>query len=420
MKKKVLIICSNLILVITLISKEAPTRISLKNKLYNNGNEAQNAIELIKSKMNDESITTYETGNKGEMYTFNHDATIQTPAQTDYRYIGSNPNNYIKFNCDSDGTNCETWRILGIFSIDDGTGNIEERIKIVKDNGLESKMAWNNSEDSNSKNDWENSSLNTFLNGDYYNQTGDAINYGLKESARNMIDNVVFYLGGSANDNLANQNAEDLYNWERGTTNYHSNNFSTSSTGNVGLMYPSDGYLVYGKGVNESCYNNPNGCRIENEDVTTSWIYNSIIAETGSETHNTWLISPFARHANHAVAIDGTGFFNNGKVTNTFIIRPVVYLKSNVNIYYGDGTVDNSYSLFPGKENSDEIIDNEEEIINNEDADKTDTKEENVTVANTLNYLSWTIIIVSIIIIILGGLIIGYTFYYSKRNKKDS
>ena len=48
MKKKVLIICSIFILVITIISKENQTKISLKNKLYNDGNEAQNAIELIK------------------------------------------------------------------------------------------------------------------------------------------------------------------------------------------------------------------------------------------------------------------------------------------------------------------------------------------------------------------------------------
>ena len=98
------------------------------NKLYNDGNEAQNAIELIKSKMNDTNITSYETGNKGEMYTFNHESTNQTPSQTDYRYIGSSPNNHIKFNCDSDGTNCETWRILGVFSVDDGTGNVEQKV----------------------------------------------------------------------------------------------------------------------------------------------------------------------------------------------------------------------------------------------------------------------------------------------------
>ena len=83
MKKKVLIICSIFILVITIISKENQTKISLKNKLYNDGNEAQNAIELIKSKMNDTNITSYETGNKGEMYTFNHESTNQTPSQTD-------------------------------------------------------------------------------------------------------------------------------------------------------------------------------------------------------------------------------------------------------------------------------------------------------------------------------------------------
>ena len=53
---------------------------------------------------------------KAEMWTFSHDATEQVEATTDYRYIGSNPNNYIKYND-------EVWRIIGVF---DG------RIKIIR------------------------------------------------------------------------------------------------------------------------------------------------------------------------------------------------------------------------------------------------------------------------------------------------
>lgn len=62
---------------------------------------------------------------KAEMWTFSHEATEQLEATTDYRYIGSSPNNYITYND-------EVWRIIGVF---DG------RIKIIKDTSIVS-MSW--------------------------------------------------------------------------------------------------------------------------------------------------------------------------------------------------------------------------------------------------------------------------------------
>ena len=49
------------------------------------------------------------------MWAFTHEATEQLKATTDYRYIGANPNNYVKFND-------ELWRIIGVFDVDDETG----------------------------------------------------------------------------------------------------------------------------------------------------------------------------------------------------------------------------------------------------------------------------------------------------------
>ena len=57
------------------------------------------ADELIAS-ANSESLN-YNTANliqKNQMWTFSHEATEQTEALTDYRYIGKDPNNYVKFN----------------------------------------------------------------------------------------------------------------------------------------------------------------------------------------------------------------------------------------------------------------------------------------------------------------------------------
>ena len=73
--------------------------------------------DMLVKKANGSDITVYNNGNKGEMYTFNQPETEQLEATTDYRYIGNIPNNYITFNN-------ETWRIIGVFDVDDGTGKI--------------------------------------------------------------------------------------------------------------------------------------------------------------------------------------------------------------------------------------------------------------------------------------------------------
>ena len=103
---------------------------------YHYGTKREKLIPLLLSKNNDISITSYTDGNTHEMYTFSHPATEQTEALTDYRYIGNTPNNYVTFNN-------ELWRIIGVFTVEDENGNKEERLKIVRNEKLPSKMSWN-------------------------------------------------------------------------------------------------------------------------------------------------------------------------------------------------------------------------------------------------------------------------------------
>ena len=111
------------------------------------------AVNDLLAKANPVTVTNYTDGNTKEMYTFEHPATTQTGALTDYRYIGANPNNYVTFNN-------ELWRIIGVFTVEDGNGNQEQRIKIVRNEKLSSDMAW----DSNNVNEWSTATLNTYLN----------------------------------------------------------------------------------------------------------------------------------------------------------------------------------------------------------------------------------------------------------------
>ena len=281
---------------------------------------------------------TYETGDKGEMFALSHNGI------TDYRYIGDAPKNYVKFNCDNDGTNCEIWRILGVFDVDDGTGNVEQRMKLVRGSAFANNMLFNSS----LNNDWTVSPLKTFLNGDYYNRSGDAATYGLKESAKSMIDNAKYYLGAvswdSTNSNFGT--TEKIYGEERGTTvcgGCNSDNTKLTWTGKVGLMYPSDEYMVYGNGVNDACYTNPNGCSVTN--ATTGWVFNSNVLEGQTSKTNTWLLSSYAGGSNFVLGAgsDGnlSGYFSYGSGG----VRPVVYLSADVEIDSGTGTELDPYVL---------------------------------------------------------------------------
>ena len=59
-----------------------------------------------------------------------------------------------------------------------------------------------------------------------------------------------------------------------------------------------------------------------------------------------WTISPFVITSNVAHNILTIGNINNSlSVNSSQIVRPVVYLKPEVKITSGDGTIDNAYKL---------------------------------------------------------------------------
>ena len=279
----------------------------------------------------------YNATTKGNMFTFTHGTGENAVNET--RYIGDEPKNYVKFNCDDDGTNCEVWRILGVFDVDDGTGNVEQRMKLVRGSDFTTTMVFNSS----NNNDWTVSPLNTFLNGDYYNRTGDAATYGLKASARGMIGDAKYYLGGN---NTTLGTTEEIYAWERGTTVCGACNSDTTKltwTGKVALMYPSDEYMVYGNGVNATCYSSPSGCSGTN--AQTGWVYNS--NKLNGSIVTTWLLSPNSSNYDIAFYALSDGRLNNRSVVDNAPsgVRPVVYLKSNIKIADGTGEVGSEYTL---------------------------------------------------------------------------
>lgn len=131
MKKIIKIILPVFFILNSLLSTET---ISIARKNYN-GERIQRASEYLMFFANQSWIRNYEDGNKYDMYTFDTDSYFQ-----EYRYIGNDVNNYVYFNCsNSDNLNtCEIWRIIGVFYIEDEFGNHNYRIKLMKNEVLNS------------------------------------------------------------------------------------------------------------------------------------------------------------------------------------------------------------------------------------------------------------------------------------------
>ena len=327
--------------------------------------------ELVKSKANAENLDflTADASEQKEAFIHTHPETDQTTALMDYRYIGTDPNNYVSFNK-------ELWRIIGVFTIDDGTGNLEERVKLIRTEGFDS-YSWDNkdtttgAEVDSGKNYWPTSRLNYLLNpghenelngGSYYWNGGAGLCYSgvnnatiscdfstssLNSKAKSMIDNAVWYLGGPATpfnsrpDVLTN----DWYSCERSNNVYQrtSGENATSWTGYVGLIYPSDyGYATSGNGTTSrsTClntalgeWNNYSDCYLNN------WLYDNY--------RYFWTITASSVSPNAVFRVSSNGEVNNYVGAYDYLrIYPVVYLKADIKTAFGTGEVDDPYVIF--------------------------------------------------------------------------
>ena len=251
------------------------------------------------------------------LYTITHpaDSTLQIGANesiTEYRYRGASPKNYVTFNN-------EVWRILGVFPTDDGTGNIENRIKIVRNDSIGTKY-W----DTSGSNKWSVSSLGRELNSSYINTLNT-------NHAYDMIDNVKYYLGGYTNNTLTLNN---MYSYERkisGSGTYYYSSNPNSWVGKIALMYASD----YGYAAGDACTGNLSGYS-SSTCTSNNWLYNS---------NNEWLLAHVANGSGNSFLTYNGGVSIGSVSGNLRAVRPSLYLNSNVMIESGDGTSSNPYKL---------------------------------------------------------------------------
>jgi len=317
------------------------------------------------------------TNNKDNsgLYTITHakDTTLQIGTNediTEYRYRGASPKNYVTFNG-------ETWRILGVFPTDDGTGKIENRIKLIKDQSIgeykwdDGTIAYNYTKNDNlmllqdknkSKveyleksneydviglakpdatpfsNNWTTATLNAELNTTYLNS--------LDSTSKSMIGNTKYYLGGYngwVNGQGFTQTSVQMYTYERKIQNTTSNEFyngtnPNSSIGKLGLMYVSDYGYASSNCENKRIYNANSSSNDIRACNTTNWLYNIKV--------NEWLLPQIVGISSRVFLVysDGGVFFNDVS-DDLFGVRPVLYLISSAKITGGNGTSSSPYTL---------------------------------------------------------------------------
>lgn len=327
------------------------TKFSLSKSMNGEINKLTSGADFLISAMSDSDIIDYSGENYKQIFQFDHRETKQTPALTDYRYIGFSPNNYVYFNCSDDDilSTCEKWQIIGVFDTmrtdptDSSKTITEKRIKLVRRFLLSSSSIykWDNrtSEEypnyDRGKNDWNGSLVNTYLNGEFYSS--------LSSTAKNQIDDAIYYLGGVENVG----NAEELYFQERGTKVYN-NTRPLNWEGKVGLMYSSDMYMVFGKGANDSCFNRVSYCGLG----SLNWIYLTNKYNEDTSISSIFFITP-TTSSYQVLTVDTTSRLYKGRLSSDFCnnqysqsaIRPVVYLKSNIQIIGGTGYINDPYVL---------------------------------------------------------------------------
>lgn len=331
--------------------KLKPTLASVITNLYNNS---------TKTAVPNNSITyQYDTRNN-----------LMQDTAGNIRYYGASPNNYVYFNCDSyPSTNCELWRIIGVF---DG------KIKLIRNKTIDL-YSWDNknkstgAETAYGKNDWTTARLMKLLNPStyyttdandngkgqslYWNATSGACysgqnnatiscnftSTGIKDTTRNMIAETTWNLGGWDTSEIF---SNEMYEKERGTTTVSNPSDgitrATTWTGKIALPYPSDyGYATDLSKCSQTLFNYNSGtdsyaCR------SNDWMYSII---TNSGINDGWLLTPYSGYAYMAFGVDSTGYVNGYGVYTAFMVAPVLYLGSDQDIVSGDGSQSNPYQL---------------------------------------------------------------------------
>ena len=288
-----------------------------------------------------------------------------------YRYVGTNPSNYICFGttdkdeCISD-TDKYMYRIIGIF---EGTDE-KQHLKLIKKEALNTPYSWNSSFTANV--DWDESDLYKGINGSYfltnteYSYMQNSVwlnkieiwNYTSTNTLtyENYSNNSVYgpyYYHTSVKSSYLNELNRDEK--SKGICSFDSNNTANCNVGSwkivsgkISLMYVSDYLLSLGSEMLEHTNFDYYGT------FKTGWIHlsnndSSSLSTTkiGPPNYGEWTMTRYGadnRGVHYAYELTGPGPINSYSTHIGISARPVFYLTNDIELK-GEGMIDNPYII---------------------------------------------------------------------------
>ena len=282
---------------------------------------------------------------------------------TNIRYYGSDPNNYVSFNN-------ELWRIIGVF------GN---NVKLVRSESLGS-LSWDSSDSSINKgngiNQWgestyrdgsyyEGADLQVYLNKMYYggdttvtcydgyqNSTITCPTNTLDRTAKLLIDKHTWSLGAIE---MSIEDTISFYNAERGTANGKTCTSGTYCNDTVTRTTKWTGYVALPYITDWAYASSESACETNIQTKDSSNLFVCKNNNWMQRSDWTWYLSPGVQSANANYVWTVSG---NGNVANYIMfgamskfayygsnVAPSIYLKSSVLMKGGSGTSSDPYKL---------------------------------------------------------------------------
>ena len=255
-----------------------------------------------------EYIKSQYTGTQGENALYYHTSTLDNGAgDNSYRYAGASDsvNNYICLGSDKAiCSDANLFRIIGVFG---------DQTKVIR-----AKSVGDQKWDTNNSNTWSNSSLNTYLNGEYLTSLG---------TIANKIATTTWKVGEGTSANIYSSVPKTAYQYEVG-----SSASTTTVDKKIGLMYVTDYYYSASPSAWTLVgYNSSDATKDYRAAKTINWLY------LGS---NEWTISRNSDKSNYAFYVNSTGGVNNnGVYYNSYAVRPSFNLESSVKYVSGSGSM---------------------------------------------------------------------------------
>jgi len=261
-----------------------------------------------------------------------------------YRFVGTNPDNYICFGS-TDKSTCTgntdlyMYRIIGIFEDSEG----EQHLKLIKKEALNTSYVWNVDRYTNVN--WDESDLYKGINGEYF-LTNTEFSYMQDTNWTNKIVEWEYIVvntkptGSSGLDYNAYVTVQNVYLHEmnRSTKTSTIGEWETVSS-KISLMYVSDYLLSLGSSALGYLGND------DYSRLKTGWMHISNNDEEALSSYE-WTSSRSGATSGYyyAWSIRSLGGVNSVTVDTTYSARPVFYLTSDVKIS-GEGTSTNPYII---------------------------------------------------------------------------